>query len=66
LSEPTDPERDTLDLHDTVVQRLFKVGLDLEVALHLLPASEARERIEAAISGTDETIRQIRSATLPS
>jgi signal transduction histidine kinase len=57
-------ERDRLarDLHDTVIQRLFAIGLSLQsLAGHPLAAS-VRERLEAAISDVDETIRQVRTS----
>lgn len=49
------------DLHDTVIQRLFAVGLSLQSldALGLAPA--ARERVRSSIDDLDATIREIRT-----
>jgi signal transduction histidine kinase len=57
-------ERDRLarDLHDTVIQRLFAIGL----ALQSIAASPARAvdagRIQPIVSDIDDTIRQVRSS----
>jgi signal transduction histidine kinase len=59
-----DRKRIAVDLHDTVVQRLFAAGLALQGALRALPPSPATERIEAAIGVLDDTIRQIRTTIL--
>ena len=54
-------QRVARDLHDTVIQRLFAVGLSLQsLSSPSLPA-EATDRIDRAIDDLDETIRQIRS-----
>ncbi len=59
LSE--DRQRVARDLHDTVIQRLFAVGLSLQgLASSGLP-DEATQRLDRAIDDLDETIRQIRS-----
>lgn len=50
----------SLELFDTVIASLFHVGLSLHVAMDLLPADAARERIDAAIGHLDETIREVR------
>ena len=49
------------ELHDSIIQRLFGVGLTLQgVASSGIPPSKER-RITAAIADIDETIRQIRT-----
>jgi signal transduction histidine kinase len=57
----TDRERIARDLHDTVIQRLFAVGLSLE-ATGRRPAPETQERIHQAVADIDDTIRSIRSS----
>ena len=54
-------ERIARDLHDTVIQRLFAVGLSLE-ATSRRPASDTAERLHRAVADIDDTIRSIRSA----
>jgi two-component system sensor histidine kinase DevS len=57
-----DRERIARDLHDTVVQRLFAVGLSLQGALARAPADAAAERLEIAVDEIDKTIRDVRSS----
>jgi len=61
LSVVADRERIARDLHDTVIQRLFAVGLSLQSLLPLAHDQEVRERIEAAVADLDDTIRQVRT-----
>ena len=57
-------ERDRMarDLHDTVIQRLFAIGLSLQSLVS--GSSEARdsERLTKAIADVDDTIRQVRTS----
>jgi len=57
-----DRERIARDLHDTVIQRLFAVGLSLQGALGAATDERLAERIEIAIDEIDGTIRDIRTA----
>ena len=57
-----DRERIARDLHDTVIQRLFAVGLSLQGAASRAGADPAFERMRQAIDDIDDTIRDIRSA----
>jgi two-component system, NarL family, sensor histidine kinase DevS len=57
-----DRERIARDLHDTVIQRLFAVGLSLQSALTRAAADPAAARIQLAIDEIDITIRDIRSS----
>ena len=57
-----DRERIARDLHDTVIQRLFAVGLSLQAALASVSDPKTTERIETAIDEIDGTIRDIRTA----
>jgi signal transduction histidine kinase len=50
------------DLHDTVIQRLFAVGLSLQSIAGSAAATGLTERLDTAISDIDDTIRQIRSS----
>jgi PAS domain S-box-containing protein len=54
-------ERIARDLHDTVIQRLFAVGLSLQAAVARAGADPALERVHQAIDDIDETIRDLRS-----
>ena len=56
-----DRERIARDLHDTVIQRLFAVGLSLE-ATSRRGAPEIEERIHRAVADIDDTIKSIRSS----
>jgi len=57
-------ERDRLarDLHDTVIQRLFAVGLSLQSMSGPAAGVGLADRLQQAISDLDDTIRQIRSS----
>lgn len=52
------------DLHDLAIQQLFATGMRLERAKGMLPPGAERagvvDEIEEAISGVDESVRQIR------
>ena len=56
-----DRDRLARDLHDTVIQRLFAVGLSLQSLAVAAASSDIRERLDAAITDLDDTIKQIRS-----
>ena len=55
-----DRERIAMDLHDTVIQQLFAVGLSLQATLRLLDPEVAR-RVQLAVEDLDTTIKRIRS-----
>jgi signal transduction histidine kinase len=55
-----DRDRIARDLHDTVIQRLFAMGLSLEGAARLAERPEVAERVEEAVDELDSVIRQIR------
>ena len=57
-----DRERIARDLHDTVIQRLFAVGLALQGVLAREHNPEIANRVEAAIDEIDGTIRDVRTA----
>jgi signal transduction histidine kinase len=50
------------DLHDTVIQRLFAVGLSLQSIAGAAAATGLTERLDMAISDIDDTIRQVRAS----
>ena len=56
-----DRDRLARDLHDTVIQRLFAVGLSLQSMAAAAASAGMTERLDAAISDLDDTIRQVRS-----
>lgn len=56
-----DRERIARDLHDTVIQRLFAVGLSLQGVSQVVDPPSAGARIEAAVDELDLTIADIRS-----
>jgi signal transduction histidine kinase len=56
-----DRERIARDLHDTVIQRLFATGLNLQACHRLAQVPEVRNRLEQAVADLDDTIRQIRT-----
>jgi PAS domain S-box-containing protein len=62
LALADDRERIARDLHDTVIQRLFAVGLSLQGALVRSDDEPTKARIELAIDEIDATIRDIRTA----
>jgi signal transduction histidine kinase len=57
-------ERDRLarDLHDTVIQRLFAIGLSLQSLAGNPSASGIADRLKGTIADVDDTIRQVRTS----
>jgi signal transduction histidine kinase len=56
-----DRERIAMDLHDTVIQQLFAVGLSLQATMRRVSNPEVMERIQLAVDDLDATIKRIRS-----
>lgn len=54
-------ERMARDLHDTVIQRIFAIGLSLQGLLPLIEAPEVTAPLTRAIEEIDETIRDVRA-----
>jgi signal transduction histidine kinase len=54
-------ERLARDLHDTVIQRLFGVGLSLQLTLSGSLEDRVRERINTSLDELNETIHDIRT-----
>jgi signal transduction histidine kinase len=61
LSLFRDRDRIARDLHDTVIQRLFATGMQLESSMRFMTRPEASERVQSAVSDLDKTIKEIRS-----
>jgi signal transduction histidine kinase len=57
-----DRERIARDLHDTVIQRLFAIGLSLQGASRLAESPELVARLVQAVDDLDVTVREVRSA----
>jgi PAS domain S-box-containing protein len=63
LAVADDRERIARDLHDTVIQRLFAEGLSLQAALSGVgDPQRTRARLESAVDGLDQTIKDLRMA----
>lgn len=60
LSIVAEDERIARDLHDTVIQELFALGMSLQ-ALGSTASGEVGDRITAAVVTLDDVIRQIRN-----
>jgi signal transduction histidine kinase len=61
LSVLEEQERIARDLHDTVIQQVFAVGLSLNSAAKLAGDHPVHPRIDAAIDDLDAVIRQLRT-----
>ena len=61
LSIAEERERLARDLHDTVIQRLFGVGLSLQLALSGSVEDSVRTRINTSLDELNETILDIRT-----
>jgi len=57
-----DRERIARDLHDTVIQRLFAIGLGLQSTLRLVSSDDVRARLLTAVDDLDTTVRDVRAA----
>jgi two-component system, NarL family, sensor histidine kinase DevS len=59
-------ERIGMDLHDGIIQSIYGLGLSLESALHSIDEdpNDARERVQRAIHGLNQAIRDLRSYIL--
>lgn len=56
-----DRARIARDLHDVVIQRLFAAAMTLTSVARIIDQPEAAKRVQTAVDGLDDTIRQIRS-----
>ena len=62
LAQLEDRDRIARDLHDTVIQRLFAVGLSLQGSVRLAADPMVVTRLESAVDEVDITVREIRTA----
>jgi signal transduction histidine kinase len=62
LATLDDRERIARDLHDTVIQRMFAIGLGLQATLRFVSDPTAVTRITSAIDELDTTVRDVRAA----
>jgi two-component system, NarL family, sensor histidine kinase DevS len=62
LATLEDRERIARDLHDTVIQRLFAIGLSLQATLRLVSDSTVSARLLSAVDDLDTTVRDVRAA----
>jgi signal transduction histidine kinase len=62
LGRLEDRERIARNLHDTVIQRLFAVGMMLQAIAPSATKSADRDRLMQAVDEIDATIREIRSS----
>ena len=56
-----DRDRIAMDLHDTVIQQLFAIGLSLQGTARMIRDQKPADRLQAAVDDLDLTIKQIRS-----
>jgi signal transduction histidine kinase len=61
LDALADQERIARDLHDTVIQRLFAIGMSLQSTVRAIADPWALDRVRSSVDDLDETIRQIRT-----
>lgn len=57
-----DEQRIAQDLHDTVIQELFAIGLALQGSIQLATDATLQHRLQRAVDDLDGTIRGIRTA----
>jgi signal transduction histidine kinase len=57
-----DRDRMARDLHDTVIQRLYAIGLTLQSMAGAAAAAEMADRLVSVIADIDGTIKQVRSS----
>lgn len=56
-----DHERIARDLHDTVIQELFALGMSLQATLPFVTEDEVARRIDGSVNTLDDVIRSIRT-----
>ncbi len=62
LTVLADRDRIAADLRDTVIQRIFAVGLSLQSAASRAPRGDVRDKISASVEELDHTVRMLRDA----
>jgi PAS domain S-box-containing protein len=61
LTLVNEQERIARDLHDTVIQSLFGIGMSIQAAATLVPDDRIRERLGKAVDDLDRAIRSLRT-----
>jgi two-component system sensor histidine kinase DevS len=56
-----DHERIAKDMHDTIIQELFALGMSLQASVSSISDEEPAARVEGAVGKLDDVIRSIRS-----
>lgn len=62
LSVAEERERIARDLHDTVIQRLYGIGLTLQGVIPAVEGERSKARLQISLDEIDATIRQIRTS----
>jgi signal transduction histidine kinase len=62
LSVAEERERIARDLHDTVIQRLYGIGLTLQGVIPAVEGERTKARLQISLDEIDATIRQIRTS----
>ena len=62
LATLEDRERIARDLHDTVIQRLFAIGLSLQATLRIVTDPSVSQRLTTVVDDLDLTVREVRAA----
>lgn len=62
LATVEDRERIARDLHDTVIQRLFAIGLSLQATMRLVSDPVVSAKLFSAVDDLDATVRDVRAA----
>jgi len=62
LAVADERERIAVQLHDTVIQRLFAIGLTLQSIRAGIADAEHQERLDDTIDSLDQTVREVRTA----
>ena len=62
LTVLADRDRIAADLRESVIQRIFTVGLRLQSVMSRAPRGEVRDKITASVDDLDEAVRMLRDA----
>lgn len=62
LTVLADRDRIAADLRDTIIQRIFAVGLNLQSTASRVPRGDVRNKIVSSVDELDQTVRLLRDA----